>query len=433
MISEPFNISVAELVARGPEDIPAPFIPACHLIYSSPATLSYNSPGAVGFGVKRAGLVIPESVMLLVSPSACGRNSSILSSEEGYADRMFYYCMDETDLVTGRHLTEIPEAISQIVEICDPKPKAVVICITCVDALLGTDLERVCRKAEAETGVLVVPSYMYALTREGKKPPMVAIRDTIYSLLTRKPVEPTTVNLMGFFSPLDENSELFSLLREAGIRTINQVSRCQTLDEYYELGAANFNIVLHPESVFAAEQLYARTGMPFVELTRLYDPERIHKLYRLFASAVGITYNDAPYYEEACRVRDDFIRKHKGTSFAIGEMTNANPYELAATLCEMGMHVPYLFSNLTEADYPYLRRLAAVSPDTRVYTGIDPSMIHYEPVSGVDLAIGKDAAVYCPDAASVEWNSECQPFGFHGFTGLMNELDRALSDKEGTE
>lgn len=427
MISEAFNISAAELAERGPENIPEQFIPACHLIYSSPATLAYNSPGAVGFGVKRAGLVIPESVMLLISPSACGRNSSILSSEEGYADRMFYLCMDETDLVTGRHLTKIPEAIREIVDVCDPKPKAVVICITCVDALLGTDLERVCRKAQAETGVLVVPSYMYALTREGKKPPMVAIRDTIYSLLERKPVQANMVNLMGFFSPLDPESELFTLLHGAGIKTINQVSECKTLDEYYELGAANFNIVLHLESNYAAEQLYHRTGMPFVELTRLYDPERIHRQYRLFASAIGVTFGDTAFYDKACTVRDHFSQAHSGTRFAIGEMCNANPYELACTLIQMGMEVPYIFSNLTEYDFPYIRRLAKLSPDTKVYTGIDPSMVHYKEVDGVDIAIGKDAGQYVPSVPVVEWNSEKQPFGFHGFMGLMNELEEALS------
>lgn len=427
MISEAFNITVSELNERGPKNIPEAFIPSCHLVYSSPATLAYNSPGAVGFGVKRAGLVIPESVMLLVSPAACGRNSSILSSEEGYADRMFYLCMDETDLVTGRHLTEIPQAIRDIVEICEPKPKAVVICITCVDALLGTDLERVCRKAQEETGVLVVPSYMYALTREGKKPPMVAIRDTIYSLIERKPVQPDMVNLMGYFSPLDPESELFSLLRGAGIHTINQVSECKTLEEYYELGAANFNLVLHPESVFAAEQLYGRTGMPFIEMARLYDPDRIHKQYRLLGSAIGVKFADQKPYEQACEVREAFRRSHSGARFALGEMLNANPYELACTLVEMDMEVPYIFSNLTEYNFPYIRRLAESSPETKVYSGIDPSMVHYKEVEGVDCAIGKDAGQYVPSVPVVEWNSEKQPFGYHGFCGLMKELTEVLA------
>lgn len=422
-----YYATAAELAERGPDNIPEEFIPKCHLIYNSPATLSYNSPGAVGFGVKRAGLVLPESVMLLVSPNACGRNSSILSNEEQYADRMFYLTMSETDIVTGRHLSRIADAIREILEIASPRPKAVVICVTCVDALLGTDLERVCRKCSEELGVIVVPSYMYALTREGKKPPMSAIRQTLYSLLTRLPVQPDMVNLMGFFTPLDEKSDLFTLLHSAGIRTVNQISAFKTLDDYYQMGAANFNIMLHPESLFAAEDLRKRLGMPYIELTRLYDPDRIHKQYRLFGKAVGVTFGDSEFYENALDVRQKFTERYAGTSFAIGEMADADPYELGAALSEMGMRVPCIFSNLTEYEFPFLRRLAKTSPDTKVFTGISPTMVHYREQTGIDIAIGKDASDYCPSARSVGWFMEQQPFGYTAFTGLIRELEEALS------
>ena len=75
------------------------------------------------------------------------------------------------------------------------------VCMTCVDALLGTDMERVCRKAEQAAGLPVVPCYMYALTREGRKPPMVDVRRAIYSLLEKEPRQRRTVNLLGYFSP----------------------------------------------------------------------------------------------------------------------------------------------------------------------------------------------------------------------------------------
>lgn len=60
------------------------------------------------------------------------------------------------------------------------------ICITCVDALLGTDMERVCRKAEEKVDIPVRPCYMYALTREGRKPPMVHVRQSLYSSLSHR-------------------------------------------------------------------------------------------------------------------------------------------------------------------------------------------------------------------------------------------------------
>ena len=69
-----------EILKRGKADIPDELLSGKNLVYSSPATLAYNSPGAEGFGVKRAGLSVPESVMLIVAPGCCGRNTSLISS-----------------------------------------------------------------------------------------------------------------------------------------------------------------------------------------------------------------------------------------------------------------------------------------------------------------------------------------------------------------
>ena len=186
MRQEAYFCTVKELDELGKNNIPRQLISHTHLIYSSPATLAFNSPGAEGFGVKRAGLAVPDSVMLIVSPGCCGRNTSVLSSMRAYQDRFYYLLMDETDIVTGRHLKKIPKAVAEICEGLKKKPSVVMICITCVDALLGTDMERVCHKAEEYAGVPVRPCYMYALTREGRKPPMVHVRQSVYSLLEPK-------------------------------------------------------------------------------------------------------------------------------------------------------------------------------------------------------------------------------------------------------
>ena len=183
MKKEAYFATAEELERLGPEAIPPQMISGKHLIYSSPATLAFNSPGAEGFGVKRAGLAVPDSIMLIVAPGCCGRNTSLISSMPEYNDRFFYLMMDETDIVTGRHLKKIPKAVKEICDCCEKKPSVVMICITCVDALLGTDMERVCRKAEEKVDIPVRPCYMYALTREGRKPPMVHVRQSLYSLL----------------------------------------------------------------------------------------------------------------------------------------------------------------------------------------------------------------------------------------------------------
>lgn len=80
MIEKAIYYTAEDLAQRGKDGIPPELISGTHLIYSSPATLAFNSPGAEGFGVKRAGLSIPDSVMLLVAPGCCGRNTSLISS-----------------------------------------------------------------------------------------------------------------------------------------------------------------------------------------------------------------------------------------------------------------------------------------------------------------------------------------------------------------
>jgi nitrogenase molybdenum-cofactor synthesis protein NifE len=75
MRQEAYFCTVKELDELGKNNIPRQLISHTHLIYSSPATLAFNSPGAEGFGVKRAGLAVPDSVMLIVSPGCCGRNT----------------------------------------------------------------------------------------------------------------------------------------------------------------------------------------------------------------------------------------------------------------------------------------------------------------------------------------------------------------------
>ena len=423
MNREPRYTTIEEIIRCGPEELERGAAPHCRLIYSSPGTLFYNSPGAYGFGVKRAGLLLPESVMLLVAPGCCGSNSTVEGSKTGYGGRMYYLQMSETDLVTGRHLDKIPTAAAVICETHKPRPQALLICITCVDALLGTDLERVCRKAAAACGIPVVPCYMYAINREGKKPPMIAIRQALYSLLRPAAAAGNAVNLLGNFSPLDDGGELPALLRQAGFDRTNQLAACRTFAEYLEMGGARLNLVLNPEARLAAEDLRRRLGTPYVELARLYQLDKIQKQYALFGAALHAELDDRTYYAPAADALEDFRAAHRGLRFAVGQMLNANAFELSLALVRYGFAVPVIFANAAADDFPYLQALNQLSPGTRVYSSLDPSMINFDrDTSGVDVALGPDAGYYLPRVRNVPWNRERQPFGYRGLTALRGEV-----------
>lgn len=425
-----YSITISQLLELGRENIPAELISSTHLIYNSPAALAFNSPGAQGFGVKRAGLAIPGSVMLLVGPGCCGRNTTILSEMGGYSDRFFFYIMDETDIVTGRHLRKIPQAVEEIVASLSKVPSVVMICMTCADALLGTDMERVCRKAEAKVGLPVVPCYMYALTREGRKPPMVDVRRAVYSLLKRQKRHKRTVNLLGYFAPLQEDCELYDILHQIGITTINEISRCQTFAAYQDMAKANFNMILNPESRLAAQHMEKNLGIPSIELTRLYQVGQIHTQYQALGQVLQTTVDDSRWYETAKETVAYMKAQYSGTTVAIGEMQNGNAFEMALALTRYGFCVRELYANLAGDDFAYLRHLQELSPDTRVYSNLSPSMLYYDGSQHpVDVTIGKDAAYYHDDSAHVFWDEEIQPFGYAGVLALLRKLDAALKGR----
>ena len=419
-----------ELEQRGKDNLPKQFQSGEHLIYSSPATLAFNSPGAEGFGVKRAGLAVPGSIMLIVAPGCCGRNTSMISSMKEYNNRFFYLCMDETDIVTGRHLKKIPKAVASICESLEKKPSVVMICITCVDALLGTDMERVCRKAEEKAGLPVRPCYMYALTREGRKPPMVHVRQSLYSLLEPGHKKGNVVNLLGYFSPLVDDCELYTLLQEAGVKTIHEISRCEDFEEYKKMSEANFNLVLHPEARFAAEDFYDRLKIPFIELRRLYQIDKIGSQYQAFGAALGIEFHAEEQKKQAQEAIESFRKVCPDPVFAIGECANADPFELSLALVKYGFKVAEIYGTITGENFIYIRQLKKLSPQTKIFSNMEPTMLYYDPAeSGVTLTIGKDACYYHPNTKGIHWNEERQPFGYAGVRRLFEALELAVTEQ----
>ena len=419
-----------ELEQRGKDNLPKQFQSGEHLIYSSPATLAFNSPGAEGFGVKRAGLAVPGSIMLIVAPGCCGRNTSMISSMKEYNNRFFYLCMDETDIVTGRHLKKIPKAVASICESLEKKPSVVMICITCVDALLGTDMERVCRKAEEKAGLPVRPCYMYALTREGRKPPMVHVRQSLYSLLEPGHKKGNVVNLLGYFSPLVDDCELYTLLQEAGVKTIHEISRCEDFEEYKKMSEANFNLVLHPEARFAAEDFHDRLKIPFIELRRLYQIDKIGSQYQAFGAALGIEFHAEEQKKQAQKAIESFRKVCPDPVFAVGECANADPFELSLALVKYGFKVAEIYGTITGENFIYIRQLKKLSQQTKIFSNMEPTMLYYDPSeSGVTLTIGKDACYYHPNTKGIHWNEERQPFGYAGVRRLFEALKQAVTEQ----
>ena len=157
------------------------------------------------------------------------------------------------------------------------------------------------------------------------------------------------------------------------------------------MSRANFNLVLNAEARYAAQDLQTRLGIPFIELTRMYRLDKIQNQYRLLGQALGVTFEDDAYYAEAKAAIDAFRSKFGTVSFAVGESLNADSFELALALTEYGFHVAEIYGTVGERNFVYIKKLAAASPNTRIYSNLSPTMMHYERDIPIDAVIGGDA------------------------------------------
>ena len=88
--------------------------------------------------------------------------------------------------------------------------------------------------------------------------------------------------------------------------------------------------------------------------------------------------------------------------------------------------------NLSKEDFVYIEKMARVSPMTKIYSNLEPTMIYYEPGENpVDIVIGKDASYYHPEAAKLEWSDDIQPFGYRGVKHFFEECERVLELERG--
>ena len=109
---------------------------------------------------------------------------------------------------------------------------------------------------------------------------------------------------------------------------------------------------------------------------------------------------------------------------------NGDPFELALALLKYGFKVPEIYGTITVENFVYMKQLAFLSPGTRVFSNMEPTMIYYDPAqSGVNITIGKDALYYHQDCPGLMWNQDEQPYGFAGVRRLFEALKGCVEGK----
>ena len=86
------------------------------------------------------------------------------------------------------------------------------------------------------------------------------------------------------------------------------------------------------------------------------------------------------YKKQAEDALEKFRQKCPDASYLQSENAlNADPFELSLALIRYGFSVPEIYGTITVENFTYIRSLAKISPETKVFSNMEPTMIYYDP------------------------------------------------------
>lgn len=397
-----------------------------------PNCLHYCPASAGGWGIIRVGLLVPESVMLFVSPAGCGRHGAIAGIQHGFKKRLFFLHLDEMDVVTGQHMEKIPQAVTEIIDSAQPRPEAILICATCIDDLLASDYDGLAQQLELEHGIPVRICRMDPIAMDGKRPPVFTVQEAIYDFLQPSSKEKPAINIIGNFSPLDAESEFYEVMTAGGVSEVKHIAACNTFEEFQQMSRATHNILIKLGGHLAACQMEKKLGIPYCFIPVAYGLETIAQSYRKLEEFLDISLNVKQYRLEAQDNIETYRRKLGPLRVAVGQSINASSFELARALTEYGFQVRYIFADIVlSSDLEHVEWLKSHASDIEVFTNAHPTMVDFlNQKLTVDLAVGFDAGYFCSGAKTVPLSLDSQPFGYRGVVYLFREMLEALENPQ---
>lgn len=212
--------------------------------------------------------LVPETQILFIGAMACTRHRAQELTELQKQGRLSFLCLDEVDFITGRYLSKIEEAITELVEA--RHPGGIYLTAGCQAALLSTDWQLLIDKMEAQTGVPIrahTGCHLCGVQHDAGAADEDSVDSMVYDMLQKaERSQEVSVNVLttGELAP---DSELRQLLTGAGVEHINLLRECKTFAQYQEMASAHLNIVCVEDGGEAlGQRLQARLGIPYVVL-----------------------------------------------------------------------------------------------------------------------------------------------------------------------
>jgi nitrogenase molybdenum-cofactor synthesis protein NifE len=425
--------------------------PSCSHNAKEKSGCAKTKPGATAGGCAFDGaqialLPIADVAHLVHGPIACAGSSWDNRGTRTTGAALYKIGMTtdltEQDVIMGRSEKRLFHAIKQAVD--DYHPPAVFVYNTCVPALVGDDLEAVCKAASERVGVPVVPvdaAGFYGTKNLGNRMAGEAMFKHVIGTREPEPAKPHPagiathdVCLVGEYNIAGEFWAVAPLFDELGLRILGNLSGDARFRDIQTMHRAKANMVVCAKALLnVARKLQTNFGVPFFEGS-FYGVTDTSNAFRDFARLIDdpelTARTEAMIAREEAKAHaalEPWRARLKGKRVLLNT-GGVKSWSIVSALQDLGMVVVATgTSKSTEEDKERIREL--MGEDTKMISDGSPKALlatieEYK----ADILIAGGRNMYVALKARIPFldiNQE-REFAYAGYTG-MAELARQLA------
>jgi len=233
---------------------------------------------------------IADTAHIVHGPIACCGNSwegrGTLSTKGELHTMGFTTDMGEIDIVYGSE-DRLLNAIKRTHEAI--KPKAIFVYSTCVSGLIGEDIDAVCKRAENDLGIRVIPVNAPGFVGPknlGNRIAGEVLLEHVIGTGETPVLTHTDINLIGEYNIAGDLWLLEPLLTKAGIRILSKITGDATFEEITWAHQAKLNVVVCGRALInVAREMERRYAIPYVEVS-FFGSHETTKALRTIAYAL---------------------------------------------------------------------------------------------------------------------------------------------------
>ncbi|MGE4489601.1 MAG: nitrogenase iron-molybdenum cofactor biosynthesis protein NifE [Kiritimatiellales bacterium] len=227
---------------------------------------------------------IADALHLVHGPIGCAAYTwdirGALSSGPNLHRLSFSTDMQEKDVVYGGE-KKLHQAICELTR--QYSPKAVFVYATCIAGVIGDDVKAVCKKAEAELGVPVIPvdsEGFKGSKKAGYHAACDALMDHLVGTGDVSDVPPVSINILGDFNLAGEIWMIEDYYKKMGVDVVCRITGDGRVEDIRKMHGAALNVVQCSGSVTRlAEMIKQKYGIPYIRVSYFGIEDMSKSLY----------------------------------------------------------------------------------------------------------------------------------------------------------